>query len=260
MPESMTTSQEPLDYATVCFVIMPFGTKQVGDQSTLTLLRLGLMLRDQGEMKEALAQFDAAVAKEGRYSEAWREKGIAENKQSRKPGWSGPDGEASLRRAIGLNPEDFDALASLGGVLRRQKRHDEAFAMYKEAVRVSSGHPYPLLMALKLGARATGRLDIDGETRRHLLAAQRVRNNQAKLMPPFDSPWCFFDSAEIRLYLGDLGGFLDWIRQGLEQCEHRWQAETFRSALQLLADGGVRPDGLERGLSELDAGMAGLPD
>jgi tetratricopeptide (TPR) repeat protein len=225
----------------------------------LTCLRLGLLLRDNGDIREALAQFEAAVAKDPLYSEAWREKGIAENNLSRKAGWNGPDGEAALRKAIELNPDDFDALASLGGVLRRQKRYDDAFAMYKDAARVSSGHPYPLLMALKLGARATGRLELDAETRRQLMAAQRVRGGQAKLVPPFDSPWCFFDSAEVRLYLGDVPGSLDWIAQGLAQCEQRWQGETFRSALQLLVDGGVKLDGLEQGLAKLDGWIAAFP-
>jgi hypothetical protein len=32
-----------------------------------------------------------------------------------------PDGIAALERAIELNPDDFDALASLGGALKRAR-------------------------------------------------------------------------------------------------------------------------------------------
>jgi hypothetical protein len=78
----------------------------------------------------------------------------------------------------------------------------------------------------------------------------------AELRPPFDSPWCFFDTAEARLYLGDPGGFLEWVRKGLGRCEQKWQGETFRSALQLLKDGHVPLDGLEGGLEALDSWIA----
>lgn len=232
----------------------------VSGGNPLSLLRLGLLLRDSGEPREALLQFQSAVGKAPEYSEAWREKGVTENNLSRKPGWTGPNGEDALREAIRLNGNDFDALASLGGVLRRQSRYEEALEMYRRSAQVSNGHPYPLLMALKLEARSTGRLDITPTVRGQLLQAQRMRNNQAKLVPPFDSPWSFFDSAEIRMYLGDAAGFVDWIQRGLEQCEHRWQAETFRSALQLLVDGGVNLDGLDQGRAELDGAIAALPE
>ena len=86
-------------------------------------------------------------------------------------------------------------------------------------------------MAMKLTARATGRLPIDAERRRQLVRAERMRQNQAELNPPVDSPWCFFDAAEARLYLGDPAGFLDWLRKGLDRCDQKWQGETFRSAL-----------------------------
>jgi tetratricopeptide (TPR) repeat protein len=229
---------------------------RVSNGNCLVHQRLGLMLKDNGDMREALEQFDAAVRVDPKYSEGWREKGIAESVLSREPDWTGANGEASLRKALELNPDDYDGLASLGGVLRRQKRLDEALAAYERAVAVSSGHPYPLLMAMKLTARATGRLPIDAERRRQLVRAERMRQNQAEMNPPVDSPWCFFDAAEARLYLGDPAGFLDWLRKGLDRCDQKWQGETFRSALQLLKDGAVPLDGLQAGIDALDSWIA----
>ena len=83
-----------------------------------------------------------------------------------------------------------------------------------------------------------------------------MRLAQAEAESPLDSPWCFFDLAEIRLYVGDPDGFLKWLRNGVDRSEHDWQAGTFRSALQLLVDGGVKPPGLDPGLAELDARRA----
>jgi tetratricopeptide (TPR) repeat protein len=87
-------------------------------------LRLGLLLKDGGEWTCALAHFNQAIAAEPTYAEAYREKGIAENKLYHKmedPPAGTPDGIAALERAIELNPDDFDALASLGGALKRAR-------------------------------------------------------------------------------------------------------------------------------------------
>jgi hypothetical protein len=124
---------------------------------------------------------------------------------------------------------------------------------------VSGGHPYPLLMALKLRARSTGSLGMDDEVRRQLLRAEQMRQAQATNNPPLDTPWSMFDLAEIRLYLGDAAGFLKWVKAGLEASQHRYEPETFRSALQLLVDGGAKPDGLDDGLKAVDARIPTLP-
>jgi hypothetical protein len=86
-----------------------------------------------------------------------------------------------------------------------------------------------------------------------------MRQAQAIASPPFDAPWCMFDLAEIRLYSGDAAGFLDWTRKGLDTCTHSYEPATFRSALQLLSDGGVEPAGLRDGLPLLDAATTRLP-
>ena len=97
----------------------------------LIRMKLGTLLRDRGRWRDALEQFEAAVAAQTGYGEAWREKGIAENKIAWKsappePPASPVPGEEALRRAITLDADDFDALASLGGALKRAGRLDEA--------------------------------------------------------------------------------------------------------------------------------------
>jgi tetratricopeptide (TPR) repeat protein len=217
--------------------------------------QLGVLLRDQGSAREALEQFEAAVKLHPSYAEPWRERGIILGRIDK----SNPEGESSLRRAIELNPNDFDALASLGGLLRRAGRFDDALAFYNRAVAVSGGHPYPLLMALKLQARAKHTLTLSDDQLRQLRQAEFMRRGQAETNPPFDAPWCFFDMAEIRLYADDAAGFQKWVGDGLMRCQVRWQAETFRSALQLLVDGGVKPAGLDAGIAAIDAAIPKLP-
>jgi len=65
-------------------------------------------------------------------------------------------------------------------VLRRQSRFDEALASYEKAVAVSCGHPYPLLMAVKLRARTTGSIELDADRRRQLLHAEQMRQSKRR--------------------------------------------------------------------------------
>jgi tetratricopeptide (TPR) repeat protein len=224
-----------------------------GGENALTHMRLGILQRDHGDLDGAIAQFTAATTLQPDYSDAWRELGIQQARQTKNV-----QGEEALRTAISLNPHDFDALASLGGLLRKTNRLEEAAQLYQQSVDVSGGHPYPLLMALKLRARTARRLELDDTLRRQLFLAGKMRQAQAEAMPPIDAPWCMFDLAETALYSGDRAGFLEWTRKGLGRCEHRYQAETFRSALQLLVDGGVEPDGLPEGLTLIDEAIPRL--
>src|SRR5450759_1442540 len=177
------------------------------------------------------------------YADAWREKGIAENKLAFRlasrtntvPQSNPAPGEADLLRAIELNASDFDAWASLGGVLKRAGRFDEARESYQTAREVSNDHPYPLLNEIKLRAHIEKRVDFSGADRRALTRAERLRELQTKKEPPYDRPWCFFDLAELKLYGGKGEEYLDLIRQGLQFVTETWQAETVRESLRLLA-------------------------
>jgi hypothetical protein len=74
--------------------------------------------------------------------------------------------------------------------------------------------------------------------------AQGFRTAQARNEPALDAPWCFFDLAEIDLYLGKTEEALAAARRGLEASTHDWMPETFAGALSLL-DGVEGVEGLE---------------
>ena len=201
-------------------------------------MRLGLVLKQQGRHYEALGEFSMVTRVAPDYGEAWKEKGVAEGLIARKipqdvredNAWL-PDGFDSLKRATLLIPEDFDAWSSWGGVLKNVRGEPgAAYEKYAKASEISDGHPYPLLNALKIQAAHKGVLELDGE-REHLEKAKKLREGQARATPPADTPWCYFDLAEIHLYLGDKASFLEQVEQGVASCTAKWQPETFRNSL-----------------------------
>jgi tetratricopeptide (TPR) repeat protein len=222
----------------------------------LPRMKLGLLCRDRGIWDEALEQFTAATVAAPTYSEAWREKGIVENKiaqNAKRPLDTNPaPGETSLRRAIEINARDFDALASLGGVLKRANRYADALASYEASLKVSGGHPYPLLNAMMLRVQVNHSLALSGPDKLALVRAARVREVQSKQDPPFDKPWCFFDLAVIKLYQGDAKAFLDTAMDGFAQTDENWQGKTFVESLRLLLPAENELPGLKDGLAELE--------
>ena len=237
-------------------------------------LRLGLFLKDRGRWTDALQQFTAAVDSESKYADAWRERGIAENKLFHKNGRpeSAATGETSLQRAVSENPQDYDAWASLGGVLKREGDHldkngkpDEAVAQYRRAhenyrraTDVSEGHSYPLLNEIKLAGRIEGKIPNDIRIRLRLPKAKRFLEAQVADQPPSNAPWCFFDLSEVRLYAGDAEGFMNVLADGLTYCTDYWQPETHLNSLMLLKTGGVSLPGLDDGLELLREAAAEL--
>jgi tetratricopeptide (TPR) repeat protein len=236
------------------------GAIAIEPRNPVPRMKLGLLCKYRGMWPEALEQFTAATEAVKTYGEAWREKGIVENKIAqldKRPLDANPaPGEPALRRAIELNDNDFDAYASLGGVLKRAKRYPEALQCYERSALVSGGHPYPLLNALNLRAQLNGRLELKPYEQRALSLAERVREAQTKQDPPYDAPWSFFDLAQIRLFRGDVPGFITAAKAGLAASEHNWQAKIFLDMLRLLLPASNEIPGLEQGIAELEMQLA----
>ncbi len=223
------------------------------DPSNFTLrLEAGVLLRDLGDWVGAVTALDEAVRLEASSAAAWRELGVALNKLSASVSDS-RTGEDELRRAVALDPRDFDGWASLGGVLKRKADLQGALEAYERAVTESGGASYPLLNAMKLRAAETGPLVLSGADRLLLKRAQRQRSLQTVQDPPYDAPWSFFDLSEIALYLGDLEGFSRSLDDGLLHCTHGWQPDTFARSLQLASLEGPAGEALRAGIGHLFA-------
>jgi tetratricopeptide (TPR) repeat protein len=232
--------------------------REVPDNAFLCL-RLGLVFKEQGDWTAALHMFERAVTLAPTYAEAYRELGIAENKLQRV---SGPDqlpGEQSLRRALKHRPADFDALASLGGILKRAERYDEALAAYTAASDASFGHAYPLINQIILQAHIAGVLKLTVEQLSALRRASRVSATQASARPPYNAPWSHFDLATARLLEGNYVGFGEAIENALEWCTAAWHPMTFRRTLELLPPELLRQKEVSAALASLDEYVSTLP-
>lgn len=243
-------------------VIAKYREALTADPTNFALrVKLGLFLKDRGRWQEALDQFRRAVQACSTYADAYREMGIVENKIYIKEGQppDQPTGEASLLHAIELAPEDYDAWASLGGILKRQERFDEALQVYRQATAVSWGHSYPLLNELILQGRMTGHLNLNEDYQFHLTRAERGLRLQIAENPPINAPWSFFDLSTILLLAERKAEALAILNEGLLTCTASWQPKTHRKTLQLLKDGNVALTGLEGAIAGLEKAERRLP-
>ena len=261
-------AEDALRFADLAQAAMHYwGALHFDPLNLIARMRLGLILKRQGRVHEALEEFVTLTKLAPNYAEAWKEKGVIEGliarsyKTDKRPDWL-PDGFGSLERAGHLNPQDFDTWSSLGGVLKNvRKQPGAALAMYQKAAQVSDGHPYPLLNALRLEAQEKGTLDLLAPAVQEALAkARALRLGQTLAVPPADTPWCFFDLAEIALYQVDAPAFLDAVDAGVRACVQGWQLDTFLKSLQALAGNagiqGLPRDALAAGIARLEAALA----
>ena len=130
-------------------------------------------------------------------------------------------------------------------------RFRQSLEAYQQSLKVSDGHPYPLLHAMKLRVQVNGRLALSQADKVAFMRAARLREGQSWQDPPLDKPWCFFDLAEIKLYLGDAKAFLDIAMQGLREADEDWQGRTFVDNLRLLLPAADELPGLKESLAEL---------
>lgn len=204
-------------------------------------LRLGILLRYEGRFEEAVAVLRPILAELPENPDVLRELGIAENGSWHHRGRPAGEatGEDSLRRAVAAAPEDFDAWASLGGLLRRAGRLDDALYAYLRSGEVSRWHPSALLNAIQIEAKLKGKLEIGAARRFQLKHAEQVRIPQVAQDPPYDAPWSVFDLAEVRLYLGQPREFLRLVELGAATCSEEWQPRKFRDTLGLLGEAGL---------------------
>jgi tetratricopeptide (TPR) repeat protein len=244
-------------------------------KNVMVHMKRGLIYRDHGRFREATRDFQAVIAKSPKYAEAYREQGIAENKifmdELKKRQWpltedhvrkleaeNIPSGESSLRKAIELAPDDFDAWSSLGGILKRQRRMREAAQAYGKATEISQGNTYPLLNAITIGSNDRGQLVI--EPRQQLMLDRARRSLKAQVENQYNRPWSSFDLAQVCLFTKDPQGAVQYLKDGLDVCSHKWQPKTFRDTLELLTEKGINLAGLVEVIEQLKTTEELLPD
>lgn len=211
---------------------------QIDPDNILIKMKIGIIYKNNGEWLKALAQFTEISSIESNYYEAFKEKGIAENKLFCLDSTQYIEtGEESLKMAIELNDTDFDAYASLGGILKRKKEYKDALEMYSKSVDISKGNPYPLLNLIKLQAKIENQISIKDPIKMYLERAKIHLENQIRNIPPFNTPWSYFDLAEVCLFLdNDEDNFICYIKEGINYCTAGWQINTFLDSFKLIEE------------------------
>lgn len=206
-------------------------------------MKIGIIYKNIGEWVKALEQFTQICYIEPNFYEAHKEKGISENKLYIKdPLIYQETGEENLRRATKLNDADFDAFASLGGILKRDKRYTEALEMYNKSVEISKGNPYPLLNAIKIEAKIKKSFNLDSKTKFYLERVKTHLEDQVNNTPPYNAPWSYFDLFEACTILDKDGeNFIKYIKQGVHYCNDSSQIDTFIDSFKLIEDIENRP-------------------
>ncbi len=96
---------------------------------------LGLALRDEGKLDEAIAAYRQAIRIKPDYADAYSNLGAALLEQGKLD-----DAIAAFRQAIRIKPDYVQAFSNLGNALRNQGKPDEAIAAYRQAIGISPGY------------------------------------------------------------------------------------------------------------------------
>lgn len=230
------------------------------DNPTLNV-ELGLLYKMKSKWKEAVKCFEQAVNISSTYSDAYRELGIAQNKLYNNAGDKEdlPLGRKALRTAITYNNQDYDAYASLGGILKREHLYEESLAMYRQATTVSNGHPYPLLNEIKLQVKLEGIGSVTDRQRFLLSRTEVPLQKQVADLPPYDAPWCFFNLSDISFLKEDYANFIKNLSDGLKHA-NKWQATTHLDSLNLIRNDNFNSIYLNQGIEAIQKIIQYLPD
>lgn len=226
----------------------------------LTLMKIGILHKENGNWEKALECFSNVNSLEPSYAEAFKEKGIAQNKLfNQNPKMYKDTGEKSLILATELNKHDFDAFSSLGGIYKRLGNLKKSCEMYLKAVELTNGNHYPLLNYVKLQSNILNESKIDLKTKLLLKRAKSTLTAQIKDSPPYNAPWSFFDLAEIDLFLeDDEERFLYLIEEGISYTSAKWQIKTFLDSLNLIKGIENKPQSLDKGVQLLEDAIKAL--
>ena len=113
---------------------------------------LGLLLRNQGRIEEAMEHYHQAIQINPNYAESLNNLGVALADK----GWF-DEAIENYRKAIQINPNYSDALSNLGVALAAQGRFDEAIENQRKAIQInpnSSGAPNNLAWILATSSKA----------------------------------------------------------------------------------------------------------
>lgn len=104
-------------------------------QSLIVINSLGAALKGQRRLQEALEQFDAAIAVDPGYADAYNNRGVTLQELGRLE-----EAIASFEKAIGLRPDYAEAHSNQGLAMQELGRLDDAIAGHRKAVAINPNY------------------------------------------------------------------------------------------------------------------------
>ena len=128
-----------------------------------------------------------------------------------------------IQASLELNPEDVDAMSSLGG-LWKDINNTKAMEYYKKALKIDEGDPYPLGNYLILKIESSKDLDVIRYNESKISKAIQKRENHVEV--DVDIPWAFFDLGLFHLFRQDLIESLEYYILGIRDSTELWMIQT----------------------------------
>ncbi|HEY8209302.1 MAG TPA: tetratricopeptide repeat protein [Myxococcaceae bacterium] len=162
---------------------------------------LGEIALSQGKLHDALAHFDAALARDPHRGTSWSRKGYVLAQLGRRD-----EAEAALRRAVELSAHDFNAMEQLGELAHRAGRPEDAAGYFERA---ASSAPQP-----------SARSDLYLRAARELqpVSLQRARDVLVRGADAgVQTPELLDERGDLEVRLGDLRAALATYRHAAER-------------------------------------------
>lgn len=114
----------------------PHRASQPTPPRLLAMLREGVSLDEQGQVQEAMARFQQATQAHPDSADAWAALGMTEYHL-----FGAPSAEASLQRALQIDPARVDVIEKFGMVLQEQRRYEDAALAFERLLQLAPDHP-----------------------------------------------------------------------------------------------------------------------
>jgi tetratricopeptide (TPR) repeat protein len=107
-----------------------------GEPEVDQLMEMGEVAMDSGQLRMAIAMFDAVIERRPDFAEGWNRRATAYYMLG-----AFERSEADVARVLQLEPRHFGALSGLGLINTAQERYDAAIAAYERALAVDPNLP-----------------------------------------------------------------------------------------------------------------------
>ncbi len=162
-----------------------------------------------------------------------RELGFAIRRYYKKESTEYHKAEDYLKKAIQLDPLDWDAMAILGGYYK-DFDEEKARGCYEKAFEINPHDTYSLGNYLIYEIRKLGNLDPITLSKPFILEAIERCNTQIEL--GIDIPWAYYNTGLFNLFLGNFEDcFINYLL-GIRYSNHDWMISTTNKTLNLLSN------------------------